>query len=100
MMIANGCSSISLVKFAQDDLKTLVTLLFIEIFALYDGFLTGLLVPVSWYVTSIGMCESIEKVIGLSSLSFVYPSAQTLELFTYYKRYDLSFGISLAVSLR
>lgn len=50
---------------------------------------------VSWYVTSIGMCESIEKVIGCSSLSFVYPSAQTLELFTYYERYYFSFGISV-----
>jgi len=153
MMIADGCSSRSLVKFAQGDLKTLVTLLFIaifalsstkgflsevinefihnetliqvssfvenlvlnvyvvliilifilfkmikktsRIFALYDGFLIGLLVAVSWYVTSIGMSESIEKVIGLASLSFVYPSAQTLELFTYYERYEFSFVISV-----
>jgi hypothetical protein len=49
-----------------------------------------------------GILFSIAMMIadGCSSLSSVYPSAQTLELFTYYVRYYFSFGISLAVSLR
>ncbi|MDF1876664.1 YeeE/YedE family protein [Sulfurimonas sp. SAG-AH-194-L11] len=153
MMIADGCSSRSIVKLAQGDLKTLVTLLFIaifalatikgflsgffnafihnetlihissylensalnlyvilfvlivlllkivkkpsRIFALYDGFLIGLLVALSWLVTAIGMNESFERSIELSSISFVYPSAQTLELFTFYEKYELSFGVSI-----
>lgn len=152
MMIADGCSSRSLVKYAQGDSNALITLIFIAIFAyattkgilygvldpfinnsflieisskiqnfqmnifvvlailvaillylikkvrrvfsLFDGVLVGLLISVAWFVTGYIGQESMERVIDLSGISFVYPSAKALELFTYYEVNELSFGVS------
>jgi len=153
MMIADGCSSRSLVKYAQGDSNALITLIFIAIFAyattkgllfgilnpfinnsflieisskieniqmnifvvlvilvtillylikkvkrvfsLLDGVLVGLLVSIAWFVTGFIGQESMEREIAIAGISFVYPTAKTLELFTYYEVNELSFGISL-----
>ena len=153
MMIADGCSSRSLVKYAQGDSNALVTLIFIAIFAyattkgilygvldpfinnsflievsskiqnfqmnifvvlailftilfyitkkikrifsLFDGVLVGLLVSTAWFVTGYIGQDSMEREIALSGISFVYPSAKALELFTYYEVNELSFGVSM-----
>ena len=153
MMIADGCSSRSLVKYAQGDSNALVTLIFIAIFAyattkgilygvldpfinnsflieissklenfqmnifivlailitillyiikkvgrlfsLSDGILVGLLVSSAWFVTGYIGQDSMEREIALSGISFVYPSAKALELFTYYEVNELSFGVSM-----
>ncbi|MDD2292509.1 MAG: YeeE/YedE family protein [Aliarcobacter sp.] len=153
MMIADGCSSRSLVKYAQGDSNALITLIFIAIFAyattkgllfgilnpfinnpflieisskienfqmnifivlailvtillylikrikrvfsLLDGILVGLLVSISWFVTGYIGQDSMEREIALAGISFVYPSAKTLELFTYYEVNELSFGVSM-----
>ena len=152
MMIADGCSSRSLVKYGQGDTNALITLIFIAIFAyattkgllfgilnpfinntflvevsskiqnvqmniyvvltilvaillylikkvkrifsLLDGVLIGLLVSVAWFVTGFIGQDSMEREIALSSITFVYPTAKTLELFTYYEVNEVSFGIT------
>lgn len=157
MMIADGCSSRSLVKYAQGDTSALITLIFIGIFAyattkgllygildpfinntflieisanlenfkmnifvvlailvaillyiikkvkrvfsLFDGVLIGLLVSVAWFVTGYIGQDSMERVIDLTGISFVYPSAKTLELFTYYEVNELSFAISMVIGV-
>ena len=157
MMIADGCSSRILVKFAQGDTNALVTLIFIGIFAyattkgllagvlnpfinnetliqwssiientqmniyvivgilalillylvkkvkriftLIDGMLIGLLVSFAWYVTGVMGEESMERTIELSSITFVYPIAKTLELFTYYQVNEVSFAIAIIVGV-
>lgn len=155
MMIADGCSSRSLVKFAQGDSNALITLIFIAIFAyattkgflygifnpfinneflinlssniqnfqvniylvllvlfvilalltkrfkrvfsLGDGFLIGLLVSAAWFVTGYIGADSFDKEIAISGISFVYPTAKTLELFTYYEVNEFSFGICMVI---
>ena len=157
MILADGCSSRHLVKFAQGDSHSLITLLFIGIFAyaatkgflndlfnfvvsnealislsakitnfqvsiyvlmiplliflwlltknikrifsLKDGFLIGLIIAAGWIVTGILGGDSMEREIPLTSVTFVYPTAKTLELFTYYKLNDLSFGISVILGV-
>ena len=157
MMIADGCSSRSLVKYAQGDSNALITLIFIAIFAyattkgllygvldpfvnnsllieisaklqnfqmnifvvlailvtillfiikkikrlfsLVDGFLVGLLVSIAWFVTGFIGQDSMEREIALSGISFVYPTAKTLELFTYYEVNELSFGITMVIGV-
>src|SRR5574344_694549 len=155
MMIADGCSSRSIVKFAQGDSNALITLIFIAIFAyattkgvlfeiinpfinnptlieisktidnfqlniyvvlavlfvllytftkkvkrvfsLYDGVIVGLLIGAAWFVTGYIGSESMEKEIQVQAISFVYPSAKTLELFTYYQVNEFSFGVCLVI---
>ena len=157
MMIADGCSSRHLVKFAQGDAYSLVTLIFIAIFAyattkgflselitpisqnetligissylaneqlnifviivplliflwlltksfrriltLKDGVVMGLIVAAGWYITGVIGIESIERQVSLASVTFVYPSAQTLEFFSYYQITELSFGISVVLGV-
>ena len=41
----------------------------------------------------------MEREITLSGISFVYPTAKTLELFTYYEVNEVSFGISMVVGV-
>lgn len=157
MMIADGCSNRHLIKFGQGDSRSLITLIFIAIFAyattkgylngyfapiinnqtlikwssvienipmniyivigilfiilylltkklkriftLVDGFLIGLLVATAWSVTAILGEESLERVINLSGITFVYPTAQTLEIFMFYQVSELSFAISLVIGV-
>ena len=153
MMIADGCSNRSLIKFGQGDSKALITLIFIGIFAygttkgflngalspfvnnptliewssyigsfqmnifvvlailvaillvltksikrvftLVDGFLIGLLIAVAWYITGVIGSESMERIINPAGITFVYPTAQSLELFMFYQVSELSFAISV-----
>lgn len=157
MMIADGCSSRHLIKFAQGDSNSLITILFIGLFAyattkgflfsflspiinnetlilwsayigniqmniyiilsllillllylvkklnrilsLLDGVLVGLLVASAWIATGVVGEESMERIIDLSGMSFVYPTAKTVELFTYYEINELSFSISLVIGV-
>ena len=160
MTIADGCSSRHLVKFAQGDNKSLVTLIFIAIFAyasmegqlniavyalyanetlrslssvlknvalnpyfvsivfmiilaflvrtpkrlplLWDGVIIGLLVTLGWYITGVYGAQTLEldtRYVPTTSMSFVGPSARTLELFTQYKENHLDFGISLIMGV-
>jgi len=160
MVIADGCSSRHLVKFAQGDSKSLVTLIFIAIFAyasmkgilnplvyklskyetfvslsslinndplpielalgilfvilvllvqkpkriilLSDGIIVGLLVTLGWYITWIFSEISLEvetRYIPFTSLTFVGPSARTLELFTHLKTANVDFGVMLVIGV-
>ena len=157
MMVADGCSSRHLVKFAQGDAYSLVTLVFIGIFAfattrgfvnefitlftqnetllnisskitneplnlfvvlvplviflllltksisriftLKDGMLMGLIVAAGWYITGIIGIESIEREINITSVTFVYPTAQTLEFFSFFQVTELSFGVSVILGV-
>lgn len=157
MIIADGCSSRHLIKFAQGDAYSLVTVLFIAIFAyittkgvlyepialfsknellielsskikinslnifllliplgiflylltkkfsrlleLTDGILIGLLVAFGWYVTGVIGADSMERVIPFTSLSFVYPSANTLNFITHYQTGKLTFTISIILGV-
>lgn len=153
MMLADGCGNRHLVKFAQGDSNSLITLLFIGIFAyattkgflrgylnplinnelliqwsstiqnssmniyavifilivilvllvkkinriftLWDGVLVGLLIAAAWVVTGVLGEESMERIIDLFAISFVYPTAQSIELFMYYEVTEVSFPIAL-----
>lgn len=157
MIIADGCSSRHLIKFSQGDPYSIVTILFIGIFAyattqgilyelisyiskneylinlsakvdiksinifilvaflalalrqvtkkpsrvfeLYDGVLIGLLVACGWYITSILGEQSIERFIKFESLSFVYPTGNTLEFITQYNTTNLTFSISIILGV-
>ena len=157
MMIADGCSSRHLIKFSQGDSNSLVTVIFIGIFAyattkgvfhslisqittnptlinissyieniqvniyiviipllivllfltksfkrivfLKDGFIIGLLISVGWYVTGVIGINELDRQISLTSMTFVYPTAKTLEFFTYYEVNELSFSISIIIGV-
>lgn len=157
MMIADGCSNRHLIKFGQGDSKSLITIIFIGIFAygttkgllfgllnpiinnptlikwssylenstmnmyivlavlvvlllvftrglkriftLVDGFIIGLIVAAAWYITGYVGSESMERIIASSGISFVYPTAKSLELFMYYEVNDFSFEISLVIGV-
>jgi len=158
MMIADGCSSRSLIKYAQGDTNALITLIFIAIFAyattkgllfdifnpfinneflinvssyitntqmniyivlailfvilfytvnkrikrvftLIDGILIGLLVSAAWFVSGYIGQESMERSIELTGISFVYPTAKTLELFTYYQVNEVTFSICMVIGV-
>ena len=49
--------------------------------SLWDGVLIGILIAASWYVTGVIGQESMEKVIELNGVTFVYPAAKTMEFF-------------------
>ncbi|TLP40444.1 YeeE/YedE family protein [Arcobacter arenosus] len=157
MMLADGCSNRHLIKFAQGDKNSLISIVFIGIFAfattrgllngfldpfvnnptliewssklenftmniyfiiavllillkvlvrhavrlpnLWDGVLIGLLVAAAWFITSVIGSESIERMIDPAGITFVYPTAKTLELFMLYQVNELSFSISLIVGI-
>lgn len=157
MMLADGCGNRQLIKFSQGDTNSLITLLFMGIFAfatikgfsrelfnpiitnptllewsaqlgnitmniyfvtgllvlllivlvkkikrvpsLWDGVVLGLLISVGWYITGVMGQESIERIVNTESVSFVYPTAQTIELFAYYQVNELNFSISLVIGV-
>lgn len=157
MMIADGCSNRQLVKFGQGDSRSLITLLFIGLFAyattkgllfdilnpftnnetliqwssaidnftmniyvvvailfgilfmltknikrmftLIDGVLIGLLVAAAWSITWVLGQESMERIIPLDGVSYVYPTAQTIELFMFYQVNYLTFPICLVIGV-
>ncbi|WP_321315144.1 YeeE/YedE family protein [Halarcobacter sp.] len=63
--------------------------------SLWDGVILGLFVGASWYITGVIGEESMERVIELTGITFVYPAAKTMEFFTYYQISELTFAISL-----
>lgn len=157
MMLADGCSNRHLIKFAQGDVNSLITIVFIGIFALatskgyiygnllwftnnetlleyssyiknnpiniylvlvllvgillcllkrikrvvylYDGLIIGILVSFTWYVTGVIAEDSFERVIPLSSISFVYPTSKTLELFGAYEVNEFTFPIAIVCGI-
>ncbi len=157
MMVADGCSSRHLIKFAQGDSNSLVTVIFIGIFAyattkgilhssiiqvssnetllklssyidntqvsiylivvpllialwlltksfkrilsLKDGFLIGLIITFGWYVTGVIGIDELERPVSFTSMTFVYPTAKTLELFSYYEVNELNFTISVILGV-
>ncbi|GAB1465790.1 hypothetical protein MASR2M54_12900 [Aliarcobacter cryaerophilus] len=56
-----------------------------RVFSLYDGVIIGFLVGLSWFISGYIGAESIEKEIQVQALSYVFPSAKTLEFFTFLK---------------
>ena len=66
-----------------------------RLLSLWDGVLIGLLVSASWFVTGVIGEESMERVIDLAGVTFVYPTAKSMEFFTYYQISELNFSISL-----
>ena len=157
MMLADGCGNRQLIKFAQGDSNSLITIIFIGIFAyattkgvlygvldplinnetlihissyiqnvqmniyvvlavlvalllylikkikrilsLWDGFVIGILISLAWYITGVIGEESMERVIELTGITFVYPTAKTLELFMFYQVNELSFAISIVIGV-
>lgn len=153
MMIADGCSNRHLIKFSQGDKNSIITIIFIGIFAfattrgflngfldpfinsetlislsskldnftmniyfivgilaliliflvkkidrvvlLWDGALIGLIIAAAWGVTGVIGSESIERMIDLNGVSFVFPTAKSIELFMLYQVNNLTFPIAL-----
>ena len=77
----------------------LLTKRFSRILSLKDGVVMGLLVAVGWYITGVIGVESIEREISISSVTFVYPTAQTLEFFSFFQVTELSFGVSIILGV-
>lgn len=152
MMLADGCGNRQLIKFGQGDNNSLITIIFIGIFAyattkgilygvlepvinnetlinissyiqnvqmniyvvlavlvalllylikkvsrirsLWDGVVIGILISIAWYITGVVGEESMERVIALTGITFVYPTAKTVELFMFYQVNELTFAIS------
>ena len=157
MMLADGCSNRHLIKFAQGDKNSIISIVFIAIFALatargflngffapltrnesllewsalignvmmniyvviailllilflfvrkikrifslWDGVIIGLLVATAWGVSGVLGEESVERVINPEGISFVFPTAKTLELFMLYQVNELTFSISLVIGV-
>lgn len=157
MMLADGCSNRHLIKLAQGDKNSIISIVFIAIFAfattkgflygffdpivnnetlvnwssnienftmniyfvvgilillllflvkrvkrilsLWDGVLVGLIVAAAWTITGVIGEESMERVINLSGVTFVYPTAKSLELFMLYEVNELTFSISLILGV-
>lgn len=157
MMISDGCSNRHLIKFAQGDVNSLISLVFIGIFAyattkgllsnffspiianptllewssfignismhlyivvgilllllafivkkinripsLIDGALIGLLIAFAWGITGVLGEESMERIINLSGITFVNPTAKSVELFILYEINELTFSISLVCGI-
>lgn len=70
-----------------------------KLLQVYDGLLIGLFVGAMWFVTGVLGEQSIERVIPLSSLSFVYPSAQTLQTITEYNLIDVKHSTILLIGV-
>lgn len=70
-----------------------------RVFSLFDGAIIGLLVAASWYVTGVMGEDSLEREITLTGITFVYPTAKSLELFSFYEVNELTFSISLIVGV-
>ena len=157
MMLADGCGNRQLIKFAQGDSNSLITIIFIGIFAyattkgilygvleplinnetliylssfiqnvqmnifvvlailvalllflvkkvkriltLWDGVVIGILISFAWYITGVVGAESMERVVDLTGITFVYPTAKSLELFMFYQVNELSFAISIVIGV-
>jgi uncharacterized membrane protein YedE/YeeE len=63
-----------------------------------DGFVVGLLIGLSWFVTGVLGFDAF-KAMPLESLSFVYPSGKTLEYLMFFSGSTLSFSISVVFGI-
>jgi hypothetical protein len=63
--------------------------------SLWDGLLIGLFIAAAWYVTGVYGQESMERIVELNGITFVYPSAKSLEFFTFYQISELTFPVTL-----
>ena len=70
-----------------------------RIFTLTDGFFIGLLIATAWVITGVLGEESMERIIELSGVTFVYPTAKSLELFMFYQVNELTFSICLVCGM-
>lgn len=59
-----------------------------------DGFVVGLLIGLSWFVTGVLGFDAFEAT-PLESLSFVYPSGKTLEYLMFFSGSTLSFSVTV-----
>ena len=66
-----------------------------RIFTLIDGFLIGLIIAAAWTITGVLGEDSMERLIDLSGISFVYPTSKSLELFMFYQVNYFTFPIAL-----
>ena len=69
-----------------------------RLISLWDGVLMGLGVAVAWYITGVLGAESIERIVDLEALSYVFPTGKTLEFFMNYQAYDLSFSVCFVIT--
>ncbi|RXK07293.1 YeeE/YedE family protein [Halarcobacter bivalviorum] len=70
-----------------------------RVISLWDGVLVGLFVAAAWYITGVIGADSIERVVDLEALSFVYPTGRAIELFMYYDAFNLVFPICLVLGV-
>ncbi|WP_419764631.1 MAG: YeeE/YedE family protein [Arcobacter sp.] len=94
-MIENSTMNIYVVLAVLFVILFLLTKSIKRIFTLVDGFLIGLLIASAWAITGVMGEESMERLIELSGISFIYPTAKSLELFMYYQVNNFTFPIAL-----
>jgi hypothetical protein len=94
-MIENSTMNIYVVLAVLFVILFLLTKSIKRIFTLIDGFLIGLLIAAAWAITGVMGEESMERIIELSGVSFIYPTAKSLELFMYYQVNYFTFPIAL-----
>ena len=70
-----------------------------RVVSLWDGVLVGLFVAAAWYITGVIGADSIERIVDLEALSFVFPSGRTVELFMYYDAFNLVFSVCLVLGV-
>ena len=70
-----------------------------RVLSLFDGAIIGLLIAASWYVTGVMGEDSLEREIALTGITFVYPTAKSFELFSFYEVNELTFSISLIIGV-
>ena len=97
--ISNVQMNIYLVLFLLFALLAFVIKKFKRIFLLKDGIGIGLLIGISWYITGVIGSESIDRLIDITGITVVYPSAKTLELFSYYEVNNLTFSICIILGI-
>ncbi|PLY10014.1 MAG: YeeE/YedE family protein [Arcobacter sp.] len=98
-MIENSTMNIYVVLAVLFVILFLLTKSIKRIFTLVDGFLIGLLIAAAWAITGVMGEESMERLIELSGVSFIYPTAKSLELFMFYQVNEFTFPIALVCGM-
>ena len=97
--IENFTMNIYVVVFILSMILLFLTKKIKRLLSLIDGVIIGLLIATAWYVTAILGEESIERIIELSGIAFVYPTGKTMELFMYYGVNNLTFPICIVIGI-
>lgn len=92
--ISNSQMNIYLVLIPLFGILFLLTKKLSRIFTLIDGVIVGILIALAWGITGVIGEESLDRVISLTGITFVYPTAKSLELFMYYEVNELTFAIT------